>query len=234
MSKFDSLNGEWKDTIYTKYYEGNGCVLGTVSQKYAQAKNKFWKKEENGWNSLSIANESIFNVPDTLSNGMVRLVNQNNYYFNIPCIYAEVNYIKEKNKSAFKEPKKRKLNKLERIKEDSFIYPQNSVQNLFSSLIKAFENEEYVYVLKYLCIYDDNELNTILNEFDNQNPGDVITEKEKNDIILHLKEIQASLTDTSLVEINSSDYELSYKSKKYYLSLKDGKWRINPYSRTII
>jgi hypothetical protein len=133
------VNGKFKDTTFIHLRSGNGMVLGSRSEAYKFAKNKLWykthfSKDWVNWCS-STTNENNFNIPDTLPSGVIFQHNENNTFYKVPCINIQVSFPKEKIKLEFDDPKKRKLNRVERVKEDNYNYPQASVLELFNSLI---------------------------------------------------------------------------------------------------
>lgn len=234
------VEGEFRDTTHTYIRSGNGIVLGSRSQTYKFAKNKLWYKTHlsGKWINwcTSTTDESSFNIPDTLLNGHTILLNENNTFFKVPCVNAEVSFRKEKIDLKYDDPKKRKLNRLERVREDNFIYPQSSIIELFSSLIKAVENDDIIYILKYLCVYTDDELDDILSSIkDNKDTlGSYFSESDKERIINHFTKITNNLNEDSIVKIDIHHFVLKINNARYNLVVDDGKWKINPYSYRIM
>lgn len=232
------VGGKNKDTTYAHIRSGNGIVLGSRSESYKFAKNKLWYKTplSEEWVNSTTTDEEKFNVPDTLSNGYVILLNENNTFFKIPCLNIEVSFRKEKVDIYYETPKKRKLNKLERVKEDSFNYPQASVMELFNSLIKAVEKDNIVYILKFLCVYADDELDQILSTIkDKENStGVYFSESDKKRIIDHFTTIINNLDENSLDKVDSHHFELKVNNDDYNLIIDNGKWKVNPYSYRIM
>lgn len=224
-------HGEKKDTVYTTVRKGNGVVLGTVSEKYKYAKNKIWRRDSSGaWVCKSdlYDYEGMFNIPDTFNNGIVRTITESNFHFGIPCIYLDVAYPKHRLKPEYRAPKKRKFKKIKEVEQDLYKYPQANVSDLFSSLIKAFENNEVVYVFKHLCVYQGNDLELILNELSIDENEDLLTLEERTQIIEHLKEVHAQLPASTLKKLRPKVFELNAGGKKYILIAKDGLWKVSP------
>lgn len=231
------VDGKQRDTTYTHIRRGNGIVLGSRSEPYKFAKNKLWYKtpSSDDWVNwcTSAIREDEFNIPDTLPSGHVITRNEENVHFLTPCINIEVSFPKEKIKSALEPPKNRKVNKLERVKEDNFNFPQASVSELLESLIKAFKEDEIVYVLKYLCVYAEDELDDVLSivEENEHSSGEYFSPSDKERIIDHFSAIINDLSEESLTKIDSHQFRLSANNHTYLLLVEDGKWKLNPYSR---
>ena len=229
---WDESKNKYKDTIYSRTRKGNGAVLGGIYQKYRFSKNMHWQKADNHWQNRGNL-ESVMYTTDTLPDGKTFQRTPDNHYQGVLCINIDVSYPKNKIELTFNEPKKRKLNKLEKVKKDLFKYPQNNIHELFSSLIKAFENDNIVYVLKYLCVYKENELNQILSEIvDEENEG-YISDESKVTIVKYLKELRSKLNIAVLTKVDNKHFELSVDNETYNLIFEDGLWKINPYSYRI-
>jgi len=234
------VNDKLKDTIYSHIRSGNGIVLGSRTESYKFAKNKLWYRTplSDGWVNwcTSTTDEASFNIPDTLQNGHIFIRNENNSFYQVPCINVEVSFPSEKIDLKYDDPKKRKLNKLERVKEDNFMYPQSSVLELFSSLIKAVENDDIIYILKYLCVYGDDELNDILSTMkDNEDAiGTYFSDSDKEKIINHFTTIINNLDEDSIVKLDHHHYEVTINAERYNLIVDNGKWKINPYTYRIM
>lgn len=230
--------GKTLDTVYTHVRSGNGIVVGSRSESYKNAKNKIWYKTQlsTDWINQSLTDEEKFNLPDTLGNGHVFHFNENNLFFKIPCINIEVSYPIEKVSIGYDDPKKRKLNKIERVKENTFKYPQSTVSELFSSLLMAVENDDVIYILKFLCVYKDDELDEILTNLTEKSTesNEYFSKQEKQSIKEQFQIILSSLNAQSLKKIENHHFELNVNSIKYNLIVENGKWKINPYSYQII
>ena len=230
---WDENKSKYKDTIYSRIRKGNGAVLGGIYQKYRFSKNKHWAKVGNHWKNRGNFAESYLYKTDTLPDGKTWLRTPDNHYQGVLCINIDVSYPKNKIDLTFNEPKKRKLNKLEKVKQDLFKYPQNNIHELFSSLIKAFENDDIVYVLKYLCVYKENQLSQILSEIVDEENEDYISDEDKVTIVKYLKEFQSKLNIAVLTKVDDKHFELSVDNETYNLIFEDGLWKINPYSYRI-
>jgi hypothetical protein len=234
------VNGKLKDTTFIYLRSGNGIVLGSRSEAYKFTKNKLWYKTHlsKDWVNwcTTTTDESEFNIPDTLPNGFIFQYDESNMFYKVPCINIEVSFPKEKVSLEFDNPKKRKLNRLERIKEDNFNYPQSSVLELFNSLIKAVETDKIIYILKYLCVYADDELDEILSVIeDNENKtGVYFSESDKQHIISHFRIIIENLDEDSITKIDSHHFKLDVNNNQYNLIIENGKWKVNPYTYRIM
>lgn len=225
--------GKRKDTIYSRVRKGNGAVLGAIYQKYRYSKNKLWRKVGNSWNNLGTFTDSMMNKTDTLPDGRTLLRTPDNHYQGVLCINVNVSFPKNKIKLSYKEPKKRKLNKLEKVKQDLFNYPQNNIYELFSSLIKAFENDDLIYVLKYLCIYKEDQLDEILSEILDEQNENYISEEEKDKAVTYLKKLRTKLKSADLVKVDNKYFKIAIDNTTYNLIVDDGLWKINPYGYRI-
>lgn len=234
------VDGKLKDTVYTKVRSGNGIILGSRDEPYKVAKNKLWYKTHlsEKWINLctSYTDESIFNIPDTLSNGNVRIINESNFYLHVPCINVEISFPKEKIALEFENPKKRKLNNIERVKEDRFKYPQSSVVELFNSLYRAVEDDQIIYILKYLCVYADGELDNLLSTIKDteSTTGMYFSEKDKKQIMNHFHIIIKNLNEDALIKIDSHHFELKVNNDCYNLTVDNRKWKIHPYTHRVM
>lgn len=223
-----------KDTIYSRIRKGNGAVLGAVYQKYSHSKNKLWHKEDEKWLKQGLIDETIFYTYDTLPNGTVFYRTPDNYRQGVLCINIDVAFPKNSIKSVYDPPKKRKLNKIKKVRRDLIKYPQSNISELFSSLTKAFEDDNIIYILKYLCVYQDDELEAILNDLNvNEQNGNIIPEAQRTKATQHLQEIQTKLDSAVLEKIDGRNYKLSIGSDIYNITVEEGLWRINPYSSRI-
>lgn len=243
---FDSpLSNLYSDTIIIKGVNtedtefikaGNGVVIGAVSEQYKFSKNKIWGKKDNIWLSQAMADESKFNIPDTFKNGVTHILNENNLYFIIPCINIEVSFNKQKIKHDFEQAKKRKINRLEKVKENTFQYPQSTIKELFNSLITAFKNDDPFYVLSFLCVYQSDQLEEIIDNLEENKvkQGTYFRKSERELIISHLEKITELITEESLTKIDSHHFELNVSKWSYHIIVENGKWKINPYSYQIL
>ncbi len=233
-------NGEMRDTTYSHIRKGNGVVLGSILEKYKFAKNKRWYRNSSSeaWinTCTEVPIEWKFNIPDTSDNGDIYIINESNCYPQIPCINIEVSFVKAKIKTEYDLPKKRKLNKIVKVKEDLFKYPQSNISELFSSIIKAVENNDIIYVFKFLCVYKDGNLKEILKYIHEnvENSGEVISDNDKATIINHFKEIQQQLNSSALSKLSPKNFVLKVNNEfSYHLIVEDGLWRIYPYTYKI-
>ncbi len=216
-------------------HKGNGAVLGTVSEKYIYSKNKGWALQPSGeWESSSKVNEERFNVPYKMNNGKMNSYNEKTLYLNVPCINADIKYVKDKEDMAFKDPKKRKLNRIDHVKQDLFKYPQNSIDALFASLIKGFENNEIIYILKYLCVFKEDEFDHLLEDLKSDAGEELVSLKEREEIIETLKKARENLNTENLEKIREFCYQIKINGDDYSLTYKNGLWKINPYSKTVV
>ena len=225
-------DSDGQDTVYARVSQGNGAVLGGVFEKFRYARNKLWKRESDTWKSRNLP-QSLMYTSDTLPNGSVFHRTPDNQYLGLMCINIDVSFPKGKIDLSFREPKKRKLNKLEKVKQDVFKYPQSTIQELFSSLIEAFEQQDIIYVLKYLCVYEKNQLGQMLNYLDKEEYEEFISPEDYDSIIKYLKDLQSRLDSASVDKMDNKHFKLILKDEHYNLVVEDGLWKINPYSYRI-
>lgn len=212
-------------------YKGNGCVLGSQSRPYRVAKHINWGYHNNLWYDENIDVEQLFFVSDTFFKNRTFIPTPDNFYYQIPSINIEVKYIKQKNESEFEDPKKRKLNRFEKVKEDEFLYPQNTINELFSSLNKGIEKNEFIYVLKYLCVYSEDQFEDLLKDINHL--GTKLTPKEQESCLKWIKHFQAGLTEENISLVEGNEFLLNVNGEKVYLLHEKGKWKLNPYSSRI-
>ena len=74
-----------------------------------------------------------FYTNDTLPDGSTFLRTPDNHYQGVLCINIDVSFPKNKIDLTYEAPKKRKFNKLEKVKMDLFKYPQSNISELLSS-----------------------------------------------------------------------------------------------------
>lgn len=226
-------NDEWKDTIYTIQRKGNGAVLGSVYKPYRFTKNKMWQKKDSIWVRFGYnPSDTIFYKTDTLRNGETYYKTPDNHYHAILSINIEVAIPKNKADLAFDSPKKRKLNRIEKEKVDLFKYPQSSISELFSSLIKAFENDQIIYVLKFLCVYQEDELKEILADLDTESQN-LIKDEERTKIVEYFKKVYAKIEDSQLDQVDNKHFKLTVENETYNLIVDKGLWKVSPYSYKI-
>lgn len=221
-----------KDTVYSRIRGGNGAVLGARNQKYRFSKNKPWYKTNDGWKKFNLS-DSILYTQDTLPDGSTYLRTPDNCYQAVLCINIDVAFPKNKVDLVYEKPKKRKLNKLENVKENPFNYPQKSIQELVSSLIKAFENDDLIYVLKFLCVYKTGQLDELLSEILDEENENYLADEKKVEIVSHLKKLQLNLNEAVLTKIADNQFELVVNHETYTLIIEKGIWKINPYSHQL-
>ena|GEM_PF-1232781 len=220
-----------KDTLYTAIKRGDGVVLGTIDEPYQNAKHKIWYK-------LPFAGEWLrwdvymakyqLELHDSLIPYFIQYVeDQPDHSFKVPCIHITASFPKGTTELNDIEPENQLLNEFESIEEDIAKYPQSSVVELFNSLIAAFENDDIIYAMKYLCFYRNDELETIITIIeDNHNrTGNYFSETDKNQIIKNLNEILENLGDDSLTKIDSQHFVLKVNDKTSNLFIVDGKWK---------
>ncbi|MFY9307697.1 MAG: carboxypeptidase-like regulatory domain-containing protein [Bacteroidia bacterium] len=226
-------NGKSYENTHTYIETRNGTVLGSVPEVYKYSRHKNWLKTPNSGKWLQFpTDESKFNTNDTLDSGFVINTNENNLYLSIPCINIEVSFRKDKLKHEYDMPRAYKLNRIERVKENRFKYPQGNVSELFASLIKAFENDDIVYVLKYLCVYKEGELKEILEDFTEtaEQAGELLTQQQKAEVIENLKEFYSNLPYSKLTKVVPHHFNLSINNVNFDLVVEKGVWKISPYS----
>jgi hypothetical protein len=213
-----------------RVYKGNGCVLGQEQDYYRNNKHKNWHFKNQKWEDIYLHNEKWFKHSDTTLKYSF-IITPDNLVIYVPCINVNVKYIKQKNKSEFEDPKKRKLNRIEKVKEEDFLYPQNTVSELFNSIVKAIEKNELIYVLKYLCVYKDEQLDDIVDEV-KQWEGK-LSAKDQESCLKWIKKFQAGLTEENISLVEGNEFLLNVNGEKVYLLHEKGKWKLNPYSSRI-
>lgn len=233
-------NGKWRDTTYAQIRSGNGMAIGTVSERYIAARNKIWfrgfyNQKSNDWDQFK-TDESKFGVPDTLPNGYVITVAAKNHYYSVSAINIDVAFPKNKIKPEFDKPKMRKLNKLEKVKEDRIKYPQSSIKELFASCQKTFENNDIIYLLSNLCVYKDDELQEVLNILhDNlEYTEELLPSENRERAILYLKELNAELETAEIKKLEPGKFEIIFKQNAYTVTVDDGLWRLHPFENRVI
>ena len=167
--------------------------------------------------------DSTFKVPHKLIPDRLQI--------SVPCINVDVKYIKQKNTSEFDDAKKRKLNRIEKVKEDNFMYPQSTVEELFSSLIKAIEKNDLIYVLKYLCVYRGDEFDDLVKDVKEWEGKLSPSNQEK--CLKFLNTCKNGLKDEFITHIDGNEYSLEVDGELMYLLHEKGKWKINPFSSRI-
>ena len=125
------------------------------------------------------------------------------------------------------------MNKLEKVKQDLFKYPQNNIHELFSSLIKASESDDIVYVLKYLCVYEGDQLDVILSEIIDAENENYLSQEEKDEMLKYLRELEAKLGSAKLAKIDDKHFELRFENETYNLIVDNGLWKIHPLGHKI-
>lgn len=219
-------NVKQKNYTEKRVFKGNGSVIGQVYGYYSVNKHKNWRIKNGKWIDTTLHNEKWIN------SAIQTQITPYNLVIPVPCINIEVKYIKQKNESEFEDPKKRKLNRIEKVKEDNFMYPQNSVEELFNSIIKAGENNNLVYFLKFLCVYQENEFQDLYS-FAKDNEGK-LTKEQQNNLVNYVTKIKTNLNENAIVHLEGNDYELQINGESIYLTHEKGKWKVNPYTRRIM
>ena len=224
-----------KDTSYTIIKSGNGIVLGARSEPYKLSKNKIWYKlpfsdEWVKWSEFKAKYE--LEIPDTLYSHYLQEVERINHSVEVPCINITASFSKLKAELSDMDLRNRKLNQLERVKEDLSEFPQSSVVELFNSLIKAFQNDDIIYAMKYLCVYRNDELESILTKLEEYKTrtGNYFSEKEKKQIIKHFNDLLESISEDSLIKIDSQHFEIKVGETSCSVYVINGKWKIQPFS----
>lgn len=228
------VSGTWRDTTCTQVRAGNGMAIGGVMEKYIFAKNKNWFRNfysqiTDEWLHYAF-DESKFGVPNTSINGYVHVYYPNRFYYTVPSINIDVAFPKDKVKPEFEKPKNRHLNKLENVKEDRIKYPQSSVKELFASCQKAFENDDAIYLLKYLCVYKDDDLQVFLDVLNSnvEETGEILPLEDRERAIGYMKDINDELDTAEIKNIDPGTFEIKFREEAYILTVVDGLWRINP------
>ncbi|RFC54120.1 carboxypeptidase-like regulatory domain-containing protein [Brumimicrobium aurantiacum] len=228
------INGEdHKDTLVTKAKSGDGVVLGARYELYQNAKHKIWYKLpfEGEWLKWVVYQAKYkHELHDTLIPYFMQQVDKQGHTLQVPCINITASFPKGKAEPNYIEPQNQKLDQFKNIEEDISKYPQSSVVELFNSLIAAFENDDIIYAMKYLCVYRNDELETLITVLeDNQiRTGNYFSKTDKNQIIKHFNETLEKLSVDSLTKIDAKHFELKVNNKSSNLFIVDGKWKLQP------
>lgn len=117
-----------------------------------------------------------------------------------------------------------------------FKYPQANVSELLSSIILACENNDIIYIFKYLCVYNDDGLEDILEEIEEnmEERGEALSKDERNRIVDHIEEILNEIDRHSVIKVDAKNFFLKFRDTQYNLIIDNGKWKINPYSHKVM
>lgn len=232
--KATMINGDnHKDTILTKVKSGNGVVLGGRYELYQNTKHKIWYKLpfENEWLKCGVYEAKYkLELHDSLIPYYMQQVDKQDHSILMPCIHITASFPKGKDEPNYIDPQNQKLDQFENIEEDISKYPQSSVAELFNSLITAFENDDIFYAMKYLCVYRNEELETMIARLEDNHikTGNYFSETDKTQIIKNFNEILENLSDDSLTKIDAQHFELKVDNKSANLFIVDGKWKLQP------
>ena len=220
-----------KDTLVTEVKSGYGVVLGARYEPYQNAKNKIWYKLPfaGEWLKWSVYMAKYkHELHDSLIPYFMQQVDMTDHSIQVPCINITASFPKVKAELNYTEPQNQKLNQFENIEEDLSKYPQSSVVELFSSFIAAFENDDIIYAMKYLCVYRNDELKTMITILEDNytTTGNYFSDTVKNQIIKQFNEILENLSVDSLTKIDSQHYELKANNRIFNLFIVDGKWKL--------
>ena len=216
-----------KDTL-----ELNGIVPITRSEVYRTSRNRLWKYlAGSDWRNGHGNTDKSIGTERRLPNGKKFILTENNLYLVVPSMQVEIKYNKSKGKSEYRKGRKRKLNKIDRHKQDLIKYPQSSVKELFTSVRTAFENDDWVYVLKYLCVYKEDELNEIL---ENPELQDYFHGEEKQKLIENIDELIQGLDQAFMRQEDHWTYILTVDGVDYHLVQRKGLWSVNPYGYRVV
>lgn len=154
-------------------------------------------------------------------------------------IKAEINYYADQKLKVKELKTKRAVKKVfDRPKENTLEYPQSSPSDLMNSLKKAIDNDDFAYMCSYLLFYEDKtELERTMAFVEakkNERDSVVFTEKEKQDMINILTDIESSLNDLKCSGEDRFAFELEHKGAVYYFQNKNGTWKINPRSTSMV
>lgn len=154
-------------------------------------------------------------------------------------IKAEISYYADQKLKVKEIRAKRGTRKVfDRPTEDNLKYPQSSPQYLLSSLSKAFEADNLAYVCNYLVYYEDkNELDETMAFLESQadDAGKVsLSEEEKEDVIDLLNSMSTQLQNLKPSEEDRFVFELEFDKSRYYFQSKNGAWKINPRSTSLL
>lgn len=216
--------------LENRVFKGNGCVIGLEYDTYLKNKHKNWRYRNQKWMDIYLNLESSFYKIDSTFKVPHKLI-PDRLQISVPCINVDVKYTKQKNTSEFDDAKKRKLNRIEKVKEDNFMYPQSTVEELFSSLIKAIEKNDLIYVLKYLCVYRGDQFDNLVKDVKEWEGKLSPNNQEK--CLKFLNTCKNGLKDEFITHIEGNEYSLEVDGELMYLLHEKGKWKINPFSSRI-
>ena len=226
-----SSNHYYIDNVRQKNYKekrvfkGNGIVVGQVYGYYSVNKHKNWRIKDAKWIDTTLFNEKWINSE------IQTKITPYNLVIPVPCINVDISFIKQKNTSGFDDAKKRKLNRIEKVKEDNFMYPQSTVEELFSSLIKAIEKNDLIYVLKYLCVYRGDEFDDLVKDVKEWEGK--LSPSNQEMCLKFLNTSKNGLKEEFITHIDGNEYSLEVDGELMYLLHEKGKWKINPFSSRI-
>ncbi|WP_107039890.1 carboxypeptidase-like regulatory domain-containing protein [Brumimicrobium mesophilum] len=228
------INGDYQnDTLVTEVKSGDGVVLGARYELYQNAKNKIWYKlpfdaEWLKWGVFMAKYQH--ELHDSLIPYFLQQVDSTDHSFLVPCINITASFSKGKAELNYIEPQNQKLDQFESIDEDISMYPQSSVVELFNSLIAAFENDDIIYAMKYLCVYRNDELESMINSLEDNHirTGNYFSETDKNQIIKHFNEILENMSVDSITKIDAQHFELKVNNNSSNLFIVEGKWKLQP------
>lgn len=221
--------GKFVKTEVNNVLTGTGAVIGDVHFKYSLAKNRMWANSDRGWLYKDQTIEDRMYVNDTI-NGFVYALTPDKVRLPLLSINIDVVFPKAKIEQMYTQESKRKLNRIEKTKKDLNKYPQTNIYELLHSLMKSFENHDYIYAFKYLFVYPEDELEELL-DYTYKEKKCLITEKQKDDIIKWFQELNRIISQENLIKINDRCYKFQDGIDVLYFTVDKGEWRWNPFER---
>ncbi|SFT44513.1 CarboxypepD_reg-like domain-containing protein [Lishizhenia tianjinensis] len=222
-----------KDTLISEIKRGNGIVLGARYEAYSLSKNKIWYSVpfNDKWMKWSeYKAKTQYNIPDSLMMYYYEQLEEVNPSLHVPCVNITATFTKGKSEGNDMDAENRQFNQLEKVKENLSLYPQSTVVELFNSLIQAFQNDDVIYALKYLCVFKNDELEMFINYLEEHKniTGKYFSEAERKHLIERFHFILDHLKEDSLSQIDSQHFELKVNNHIYNLYYFEGKWKIYP------
>ncbi|WP_417589078.1 carboxypeptidase-like regulatory domain-containing protein [Owenweeksia hongkongensis] len=154
-------------------------------------------------------------------------------------IKAEINYYADQKLKVKDLKTKRAVKKIfDRPDENTLKYPQSTPSYLLSSLKQAFEANDLAYACSYLLYYDDkDELEETMAFLESMKDtlGEArLTEKEIENVTVLLSSLEAELQNLKPADGKRFIFGLKLKDELFYFQNKDGAWKINPRSTSLL
>ncbi|AEV33949.1 hypothetical protein Oweho_2994 [Owenweeksia hongkongensis DSM 17368] len=207
-------------------------VFGYSFEPYADAARDNWSyyNEGRGWRPFWRDNyPKLDSVSSGITSGRASSL----------MIKAEINYYADQKLKVKDLKTKRAVKKVfDRPDENTLKYPQSIPSYLLSSLKQAFEANDLAYACSYLVYYDDkDELEETMAFLESMKDtlGEArLTEKEIENVKVLLSSLEAELQNLKPSDGKRFIFGLKLKDKLFYFQNKDGVWKINPRSTSLL